>query len=435
MVAARLGLGKQSWVLPAAPSSSCISILEEWCQAAQAELHWDPHQTLGLHVDGQPADAALGTARSSSITPRTDCKHQLASMLQKRLCRPVIPGDVEYVLEQRESLWTCNVYLHCFSSEASPSVCFTGRPASAKKEAEQSAASEALSKLHATIGLLEVADNRLDGKSELCKLLQKLLGRPLGSEDVVWAYTLYQSLFVASVAVPACSLAATRGSACKTKKEAEQSAAQSALNLLRERGQTKPQGAPRTREPFVLGEVVKSKPPPSFMAGSDDKSELYVTMQMLLGRSLTSDDVLWSCSWNEGLFIACIEVPACGLYATQGVGCTTKKAAEQSAARKALTTLRQPGGVHATSSGEGVRPEHFRPSLTNEDPETSLTCRTHYYFEVAVSYHQQLLVHVRGQELPDEQLAKQAAAWQACQALSNARVKSTDMHAATYKAR
>ena len=154
-MAATLGLGKKSWALPADLSPLCICVLNEWCQAAQAELHWELHQKLGQHVVGRPANIQLGSVRSSSTTQDPEqkclngsssekccCKGQLGSILQRRLCRPIIPGDVEYISQRRGSQWICTVYLHCVFVEGSPPVCFTGGFAGTKKEAEESTARE-----------------------------------------------------------------------------------------------------------------------------------------------------------------------------------------------------------------------------------------------------------------------------------------------------
>ncbi|CAE7217430.1 unnamed protein product [Symbiodinium sp. CCMP2592] len=400
-MAATLALGKKSWVLPAAPSPMCICVLEEWCQAAHPELHWELHPSLGgatsstiPHVDEQDAYCQM-------------CKGQLGSVLQQRLGRPIIPGDIEYVSRPTGSEWICTIYLHCvLFAESSPKVCFEGRPAGTRKEAEESAAREALVKLHTTDAQLQVADKQLDGTSELCKLLQKLLGRPLHSEDFVWTYELKEEGFVASLEVPACSLAATKGGARKTKKEANQSAAQSALNFLRDRCQNRDLSqAPHSQ----------SKPAPNFRA-RDNKSELCRIMQRMLDRALTPEDLRWSFSVRQNLWVASVAAPACGLHSTEGVGCLTKKAAAQSAAGKALRSLCQlpPGPLSAVRS--------------QEKTDTSSMCRA-YFFEVSVTCDQQLLAHVRGPVFEDKRLAKQAAAWQACRALVQAGVKSPETDA------
>ncbi|CAK9087571.1 unnamed protein product [Durusdinium trenchii] len=151
-MAATLRLGKKSWTLPAAPNASCICILNEWCQAIQAELHWELRQT-GPHAESSTgADDAVDLwqvgERSDSL-----CKGRLGTW-QQRLNRPVVPGAVEYISQmwyssRTEFQWLCTVHLHCMSSQGSPPVCFTGRPLRSKKEAEQSAAWEAVSELTA----------------------------------------------------------------------------------------------------------------------------------------------------------------------------------------------------------------------------------------------------------------------------------------------
>ena len=180
----------------------------------------------------------------------------------------------------------------------------------------------------------------------------------------------------------------------------------------------------------------QNKPAPNLMAGRDNKSELCSTLQMLLGRSLTSEDVQWSSSVRQQLFVASVEAPACGLDATEGSGCITKKAAEQSAAAMALMALCE-SGARTASTGEVARsepPRPLSPLASQENAEISSICRR-YYFEVSVTHDGQLIAHVCGQGFEDKQLTKQTAAWQACRALSRPRVKFIDADATTRKAR
>lgn len=151
--------------------------------------------------------------------------------------------------------------------------------------------------------------------------------------------------------VAACGLAATDGSPCKTKKEAEQSAAGVALNLLCGHHEFfKSQAARKTEvAPLQPGPVTEAGTHAmSLTAFQDNKSKLCKLLQQLLKRSLALDDVRWAHFSKQGLFLASVEVPACGLV-TEGSACKTKKEAEQSAAGDALRLLER-SNVTATGS-------------------------------------------------------------------------------------
>mmetsp|Transcript_19739 Transcript_19739/g.46006 ORF Transcript_19739/g.46006 Transcript_19739/m.46006 type:complete len:384 (+) Transcript_19739:83-1234(+) len=238
------------WKLQGEPSPECISTLNEWCQAMSPHLsiRWD----FGF-LDATVINAARSSARNDSSRVDFSCgsgnfKGQLNNLLHRLLRRPVVKGDVVYEVDSQIAPFTASVSLTpdtLWGSNKNHPVArrFAGQPCSAKKPAEQSAAANALQVLQELLPVRSLQPKHpsppshnqavtANYKGQLVEQLQQLLGRTLKPGDVIFKTQAEVPPFVTSVEVNVLQPSILLGTACPTKKAAEQSAAQAMVEKL-----------------------------------------------------------------------------------------------------------------------------------------------------------------------------------------------------------
>lgn len=220
--------GNKSWMIQAKSCPDHICILNEWCQASQSKLH------LEVSVD-QDGPGAGTTGMQGARDPKT-VFHQV---LQRTLRRPVGPGELVYEVHGQAPSFTASVLVRAAAGPEFDAFFprrFVGQPAATRKDAELNAAAKALQDLEAVPAarqaLQDVSPDSDNYKGHLCELLHKHLRRSISREDLLWTYRTEGMLSHAAVQVPVLSFQPIEGAACTTKKAAEQSAAQKAIQRL-----------------------------------------------------------------------------------------------------------------------------------------------------------------------------------------------------------
>ncbi|CAJ1339950.1 unnamed protein product [Effrenium voratum] len=235
------------WKLPKDPGPESISTLNEWCQAMSPHLslHWD----FSFLDASQAGKARLGRADAGRLDlsySSGNFKGQLNNLLHKLLRRPVVKGDVVYEVESENAPFTASVSLTpdaLWASLGGQRRPFVGNTCSAKKSAEQSAAAKALEALQELLSIRNLPIKTApvqhgqiasaNYKGQLVEQLQQLLGHTLMPGDVLFKTQAELPPFVCSVEVNALQeKVVLLGSACPTKKTAEQSAAQAMVDKL-----------------------------------------------------------------------------------------------------------------------------------------------------------------------------------------------------------
>jgi len=173
----------------------------------------------------------------------TNYKGLLNNLLHKLLCRPVVSGDVAYVLEPRSTTgsFTATVTIWIDRRGSEPRK-FAGVACSSKKAAEQSAAAKALEALE---GPSKVAAPReatpqrkiqlqsCNYKGLLVQQLQQLLGPTMTQGDVIFNTPAESPPFVTSLEVTVMKeKKIVVSAACPNKKAAEQNAARAMVEQL-----------------------------------------------------------------------------------------------------------------------------------------------------------------------------------------------------------
>eukprot|EP00930_Biecheleria_cincta_P084779 TRINITY_DN74212_c0_g1_i1.p1 TRINITY_DN74212_c0_g1~~TRINITY_DN74212_c0_g1_i1.p1 ORF type:complete len:650 (+),score=121.26 TRINITY_DN74212_c0_g1_i1:75-1952(+) len=216
--------GNKSWMIQSKSSPDHICILNEWCQASQSKLHLD------VSVDNDASAGAQGGR---------DPKTLFHQVLQRILGRPVGIGELLYEVHGQAPALTATVLVRAAVSpefEAFFPRRFVGNPAATRKDAELSAAAKAVSDLEALPAarqaMQDAAPESDNYKGHLCELLHKHLRRSISREDLLWTYRTEGLVNYASVSIPGLSFQPIEGVACTTKKAAEQSAAQKAIQRL-----------------------------------------------------------------------------------------------------------------------------------------------------------------------------------------------------------
>lgn len=228
------------WKLPSQPCAESISTLNEWCQAMSTHLtlHWDFNFMDGSQLGrlGAVGPSELARAMDSS----TNYKGQLNNLLHKLLRRPVVKGDVIYVLDSKRP-FTASVWILAEALGGSEAGKFAGAACSGKKAAEQSAAARALEGLEELLNVrvAPVKAHRLpqllssNYKGQLVEQLQQLLGHTLMRGDVVFNTPTDSPPFVTSLEVNVMEeKKIVLSVACPNKKAAEQSAARAMVEQL-----------------------------------------------------------------------------------------------------------------------------------------------------------------------------------------------------------
>lgn len=220
--------GNKSWMIQTKSCPDHICILNEWCQASHSKLH------LEVTVD-QDATGAGTMGTPGARDPKT-LFHQV---LQRTLRRPVGPGELVYEVHGQAPSFRASVLVRAAAGPEFDAFFprrFVGEPAPTRKDAELNAASKALQDLEgvpaARQALADVNPDSDNYKGHLCELLHKHLRRSISREDLLWTYRAEGMLSYASVQVPGLSFQPIEGAACTTKKAAEQSAAQKAIQRL-----------------------------------------------------------------------------------------------------------------------------------------------------------------------------------------------------------
>ncbi|CAE8581908.1 unnamed protein product [Polarella glacialis] len=296
-------------------------------------------------------------------------------------------------------------------------------------------------------------------KGQLIQTLHQYLGRNLGVGDLLWSYRSEGGQFIASVEVLAASLPEVEGAACATKKAAEQSAASKAIEQLQMRPDFT--SLKQLTDLIELSEGVLllpkdfekacTVPAEEFRLGLHDeqllhcrpdcepvqasmteavgsigsqagfcnyKGQLIQTLHQHLGRNLGVGDLLWSYRSEGGQFIASVEVLAASLPEVEGAACATKKAAEQSAASKAIEQLQMRPDfallkqtTDPSELSEGVLPLPTKVAIAGLP----------FHCIVQILREQSVWLEARSGGscgFPSQQAAKESASWQACWALS-----------------
>ncbi|CAE7938553.1 unnamed protein product [Symbiodinium sp. KB8] len=252
------------WKLPGDPSPESISTLNEWCQAMSPHLslRWDFGFLDAAQDSLQKAGRADGGRGLDFSCGSGNFKGQLNNLLHRLLKRPVVKGDVVYEVSEAAP-FTASVSLTpdtLFGSKSQPpGRRFLGQPCSAKKPAEQAAAAKALQALQELLPVrtLQLKNSSAPNhhqavtanyKGQLVEQLQQLCctgcDGPHVSEsgdcrkpgDVIFKTKAVPLAdvppFVTSVEVNVLQPSALLGTACPTKKAAEQSAAQAMVEKL-----------------------------------------------------------------------------------------------------------------------------------------------------------------------------------------------------------
>jgi len=227
------------WKLPSEPCAESISTLNEWCQAMSTHLTltWDfsfSHAEVDLCA---PAEYARKHVSS------TNYKGLLNNLLHKLLCRPVVSGDVVYVLEPRSTTgsFTATVTIWIDRRGSEPRK-FAGMACSSKKAAEQSAAAKALEALEGPskvpkppekLRMRKMQLQSCNYKGLLVQQLQQLLGQTMTQDDVIFNTPAESPPFVTSLEVTVMKeKKIVVSAACPNKKAAEQNAARAMVEQL-----------------------------------------------------------------------------------------------------------------------------------------------------------------------------------------------------------
>jgi len=177
-----------------------------------------------------------------------------------------------------------------------------------------------------------------DFKTQLAQLLQKMTGRSLKREDVVYTTVANGGRFQASVKLVCTTGAEYAGELCANTKEAHQSAAAFALGDFAPEIAAAPPKAPKPRR-----ERAAAKPPSAQlapMAVPMSKTELAQKLQAYCKRSMTRADVVYETAKTpDGGFQSTVKLMAVGGVEFAGEVSTGEKLAQHSAAQQALVNI------------------------------------------------------------------------------------------------
>ena len=243
--------------------------------------------------------------------------------------------DIVYTSMQVGDAWQARVQLTCFGGCA-----FDGKLVPTEKEAEQSAAKQALLAGETWMPVAQdtehqpIAQNGPDmPKNKLNVFLQRKIGRSLTKEDAVYSATeIGDGRYRATVQLPCCSCEVSPGEAA-TEKAAHQAAAQAALDHF-------------ASEVAVLLAMAPKKPKakhpaaalgaPGAPAGSSPKSDRVGILQGHMKRSMDKDDVVYTHLTIGDQSQASVALKCLSGQLFAGQPRPTLKAVEQSAAEEAL---------------------------------------------------------------------------------------------------
>jgi len=283
-------------------------------------------------------------------------KSSLNELVMKLSGHPLTTGDVVYTVKSSPPKWFKAVVKVMAIDRTRD---FEGDSKARKRDAEQSAAQQALAyylgklrgdsdtstaqpislgeKTGLGDGLLPACEQDLtqNFKSVLNEIVTKVLRRPMTAQDVVYTTEPRQDgLFVSSVKVLAiegqCSFS---GGAKTRKKDAEQSAAEKAAQHF----QSLPWSSPP--KPAIQADAGKVGGIGGLEGSQPNyKSLLNELVMRATARPLVKGDVIYnSVGVTGGGFLSTVEVPALGAGITlEGETKTTKKESEQTSAKAAL---------------------------------------------------------------------------------------------------
>eukprot|EP00930_Biecheleria_cincta_P004726 TRINITY_DN105657_c0_g1_i1.p1 TRINITY_DN105657_c0_g1~~TRINITY_DN105657_c0_g1_i1.p1 ORF type:complete len:655 (-),score=98.66 TRINITY_DN105657_c0_g1_i1:230-2194(-) len=474
--------GPKSWTIPERPSPYSICILNEWCHAPApqniAVLHWEFSCSNPDVSNCSPpckipsAAAAVGVSRKAdtvddppSSASSVNNKSALNQLLHKILRRPVGPREVIYDVVGDTPCFTATALVTPAvrgqedDSSYGPRR-FTGQEMPTKKEAEQSAAEVAVNELRESRPLLcaptyqpvricetgddapSSADPRIDAKSLLNQLIRKVLRRPVAPNEVIYDVIGDASCFTATALVTP-AIRGGDGSSYRprrftgrempTKKEAEQSAAEAAIDELRN---IEPLPCAPAQQPVICesDDPTKASSQSACSDSENHKGLLCTLLQKQLGRPLAAGDMIWTHQEEQGCFIAIVEVASLALGRVSGAPCSTKKAAQQSAAKVALqqissvtagsfpTPLPQAADQTAlTLPKAGASAAPSPPDRGNCKPSTRFTCKGWITCGETV-----VVASAVSESCSSKQAAKEDAAWQLCIALQKGRLHANE---------
>jgi len=200
-------------------------------------------------------------------------------------------------------------------------------------------------------------DSSNDGKTELVRYLQRLLGRALTKRDVTYRTTAENDGFASNLVLESLELDAEFYGAGETEKASEESAAHAAVEYLKwHRPLLAQNDNTQTRTSLVHddGRCVH-----------DFKTDLVRALQAHFKRALTKADLTWNSVADGGMYRATVTLNCLRYLHFTGELRTSSKLAEHSAAEQALTARPNwptPLPLQSTSEGTGNNPRAVVPT-------------------------------------------------------------------------
>lgn len=313
---------------------------------------------------------------------QTNPKSELVTFLQRKIGRALTKGDTVYESQQNGECWQCTLKLPCHQGEE-----FAGELAASEKDAQQSAAAQALALYAAEIaalpppapkkkakkpaqpnamvmqGALNIglgggaatpAQEAENCKTQLMQQMQTHCGRAMTKTDLIYeSVKIGDAGFQATLRLACCGGQEFVGEVASDTKAAQQSAAQQAL-------MNSHMWMPGTAEAPAPVDNKRKTPDPS---QNNPKSELITFVQRYLGRTLEKNDLLYQSNETVGGTQSTVQLTCYQNRQFAGEVCETQKLAEAAAANQALVALtaelgqQQPGPPSKkkkkTSSGGG----------------------------------------------------------------------------------
>eukprot|EP00928_Gymnodinium_smaydae_P002477 TRINITY_DN10886_c0_g1_i1.p1 TRINITY_DN10886_c0_g1~~TRINITY_DN10886_c0_g1_i1.p1 ORF type:complete len:734 (-),score=132.30 TRINITY_DN10886_c0_g1_i1:162-2363(-) len=285
-------------------------------------------------------------------------KSALNEFVMKLSVRPVTKEDIIYTTRITEDkLFQATVKVPAFNDFE-----FSGVPCPLRRTAHQSAAKVALEQYAVYLGtnadILEGQEEGVESggnyKSELNKIVTRFLRRPLTSEDVLYCTVDSGSDgFRTTVVVGTSSF---QGEVLPRKKDAEQSAAQKAVEYFADQtpnfaSESASANAGAGGLSALEGAVDRRINGEGPLGADNSKSALNELVMRLVGRALCKGDVVYTHrKIGENSFVSSVHVPALPAFEerVEGEPMPTRKDAEHSAARVLIGIVKE-----STAAEEG----------------------------------------------------------------------------------
>mmetsp|Transcript_24245 Transcript_24245/g.75444 ORF Transcript_24245/g.75444 Transcript_24245/m.75444 type:complete len:429 (+) Transcript_24245:85-1371(+) len=277
------------------------------------------------------------------MTALTNSKTELVQFLQRFIGRTLAKGDVAYTTVPLGEQFQVTVRLNCHQGEE-----FAGEICASEKDAQQSAAAQALQAFSAEIAALPPKEKSKAGKAtevpgtlaalgltanfktDLVQKMQIHIKRTLVKADIAYETAKIGEQFQSSVRLDCAGGQEFTGEVSATEKIAEHSAAQQAVMNQHLWG-------PGTAAPVVVAAPGNKRKAPD--TSHNPKSELVTFLQRMIKRTMLKDDITYEVAQTVGGYQATVTTPCFEGRQFAGEVCTNQKLAEGAAAYQAHVAL------------------------------------------------------------------------------------------------